>query len=624
MKKVYLSLLLLGVSAGASQAQLNSKPYTFGDVNTESIKPTATQEAPKALGVEIWADDFDATTNWVIDNDGQTDPAYGWSIDGTVDGWWSTNGINSTSGPGFAELSNGTSPSNPNNSALDVTYTMTSVTLDIPNLPGNTSNTDQVTLQFEEYGALFNDEQTVQISTDGGTTWEVIRDSRDHYEVLSAGGGSAYPNPQFVSINLAPYTTGSASQVQIRFAWTTAFPQVSTNPAVWITYGWFIDNVRIFTNPDNDIEAIDPYWGTAFLNYSMIPTTQIAPIDFTTIAFNNGLNTQTNVELNVDINNGAWTGVSQAATIPVGAYDSLVVSTQYTPAATPGNHAFTWEITQTEIDDVPSNNVIQGDAFDITDYIYAMDDDIVDGATGNSGFGWEKGNFFDIWADQDVYYIDIKLHSTTEVGSNVYGKIYQWDATSANTFADALFYVQQTEYHEVTQADLSQGVISLPLLAPTTLTSAINTYFVVAATDGDGGTTDDVQLATSGISPDGFSYFYAQDDDAWYLQPATPVVRLNFDGSAWGLNEATNVTALNIFPNPSTDVISVSFNVVDASDVTVEVLDMTGKVIETVSNASQVSGVQNSVVDIANYAAGMYMINIETKDGSVQRKFVKK
>lgn len=622
MKKVYLSFLLVGITAGV-QAQLNTKPYTFGEVNQASIKPTETQNpAPKAVGVEIWADEFNDASNWTIDNDGQAGGAFGWTIDAVNDGWWSQNGINSTSGGGYAELSNGDAQAG--TQELDVTYTMTSISLDIPNLPNNTANTDQVTLQFEQYGALFNDEQLIQISTDGGTTWETMRDNRDYYEVLSASGGSPYPNPDLISINLAPYITGNANNVQIRFQWTTAFPQFSTNSAVWITYGWYIDDVRIFTNPDNDIEAYDSYWGTAFLNYSKIPTTQIQPIEFVTRVFNNGLNDQTNVSLEVDVNNGFWTGASAPVTVPVGASDSIFTATQYTPAATPGTHAFTWTVTQTEVDDVPSNNDLPGDEFEITDYIYAMDDDVIDGSSGNSGFGWEKGNFYDIWVDQDAYYIDIKLHNSTEVGSTVYGKIYKWDASNATTFADAIFYVQQTIYHEVTAQDLNNGVISLPLLSPTTLTAADNTYFVVAATDGDGGTTDDVQIATSGVSPDGFSYFYAADDDAWYLQPATPVVRLNFDGTAWGLNEATNVSALNVYPNPSTDEVNVSFNVNDASDVLVEVLDVTGKVIEVVADNAMVSGLQNSTIDVTDYAAGMYMINIETKEGSVQRKFVKK
>lgn len=623
MKKVYLSLFIAGFAASASYAQLNTKPYVFGEVNEDSIKPTQTQNEGKALGVEIWADEFNDGTNWTIDNDGQPGGAFGWSIDAVNDGWWSTAGITSTSGGGFAELSNGDAQAG--TQEINVTYTMTSVSLDIPNLPGNTANTDQATLQFEQYGAIFNDEQTVEISTDGGNTWEIMRANRDFYSVLSAGGGSAMPNPDLISINLAPYITGNANNVQIRFVWTTAFPG-NTQPGAWITYGWYIDDVRIFTNPDNDITAFDSYWGTAGLNYSRIPTSQIAPIDFATFVFNNGLNMQTGVRLEVDVNNGLWTGSSTPTGVQVGASDSIGTTTQFTPAATPGtNYAFTWEVTQNETDDVPANNMLMGDSFDVTEFDYAMDDDVIDGSTGNGGFGYEKGNFYDVWADETAYAIQIKLANTTEVGSTVYGKVYRWDPSNATTFADALFFEQQTDFYEVTQADLAGGLITLPLIAPTNLTAANNTYFVVAVTDGDGGATDDVQLATSGISPTGFSYFYAADDDAWYLQPQTPIVRLSFDPAYnIGLDELSSLTGLNVFPNPASDEVNVSFNINDASDVTVEVLDLTGKVMETVVNAANVTGVQNAAINIAGYAAGMYVINVTTNEGSIQRKFVKK
>ncbi|GAB5416949.1 MAG: hypothetical protein Crog4KO_18160 [Crocinitomicaceae bacterium] len=624
MKKVYLSLLLAGFATSASFAQLNTKPYKFGEVaNEASIKPTQTQAQAKALGVEIWADEFNDGTNWVIDNDGQPGGAFGWTIDAVNDGWWSTAGISSTSGGGFAELSNGDAQAG--TQALDVTYTMTSISLDIPNLPGNTSNTDQATLQFEQYGAVFNDEQTIQISTDGGTTWEIMRDNRDHYSVLSAGGGDPMPNPDLISINLAPYITGSANNVQIRFQWTTAFPQSAQNSAVWITYGWYIDDVRIFTNPDNDVTQGDNFWGTFGLNYSRIPTTQVAPIEFTTEAINQGLNTQTDVTLNVDVNSGAWTGSSTPVDIAVGDTSVLTTTTEYTPAATVGSHSFTWQIDQNETDDVPTNNVLAGDAFDVTEYDYAMDDDVIDGSTGNAGEGFEKGNFYDIWADQTAYAIQTKIASNAQAGSIVYGKIYQWVPAGAADFASALVFVQQTDFYEIQQSDLAGGLLTLPLLSPTALNASDTTYFVVVASDGDGGATDDVQIATSGISPTGFSYFYAADDDNWYLQPQTPIVRLSFDPAFnIGLEELSNVSALNVFPNPAADEVSVSFNVTASSDVTVEVLDMTGKVLETVMDAANVTGTQNSSVNITDYAAGMYMVNITTNQGSIQRKFVKK
>lgn len=624
MKKVYLSFLLAGFAATASYAQLNTKQLASGEVTNEaSMKPTQTQSQAKALGVEIWADDFSGTsTNWVLDNDGQPGGAFGWSIDAVNDGWWSTAGITSTSGGGYAELSNGDAQAG--TQEINVTYTMTSISLDIPNLPGNTANTDQATLQFEQYGAVFNDEQTIEISTDGGSTWTIMRANRDFYSVLSAGGGDPMPNPDLISINLAPYITGNASDVQLRFVWTTAFPG-NSQPGAWITYGWYIDDVAIFTNPDNDITSVEPFWGSVGLNYSRIPTTQVAPIDFTSFAFNNGLNTQTDVTLTVDVDNGGWIGSSTPVDIAVGGTDSLFTTTSFTPPATIGSHSFTWEITQNETDDVPTNNVIAGDAFDITAYDYAMDDDVIDGSTGNGGFGWEKGNFYDVFADQTAYAIQIKLANNTEVGSQVYGKIYRWDPTNATTFADAIFFEQQTDYYEVTQADLAGGLITLPLLVPTALNSTDLSYFVVAATDGDGGTTDDVQLATSGVSPNAFSRFYAADDDQWYLQPQTPIVRLSFDPAFnIGLDELSNLSALSVFPNPATDEVSVSFDVTDATDLTVEVLDLAGKVLETVVDAANVTGSQNAAVNITDYAAGMYVINITTNEGSIQRKFVKK
>ena len=55
----------------------------------------------------IWESDFTDPTLWTLDNSGQNGGAFGWSIDAAVDGWWSTNGISSTSGGNYAELSNG-------------------------------------------------------------------------------------------------------------------------------------------------------------------------------------------------------------------------------------------------------------------------------------------------------------------------------------------------------------------------------------------------------------------------------------------------------------------------------------------------------------------------------------
>ena len=201
MKKIYLSALVLAAGLTNINAQIQQQPLRFDNLtnNLNPVKPNP-HDVTKAVGVTIYTNNFDNPTDWTIDNDGQAGGAFGWSIDATSNGWWSTSGINSTSGGNYAELSNGNAQQG--TQALGVTYTLTLANpINIPALPLNTGMSDQVTLQFEQYGALFNDEQTVQISVDGGMNWIIVRDNRDYYSVLSQSGGSAYPNQDFLFLH---------------------------------------------------------------------------------------------------------------------------------------------------------------------------------------------------------------------------------------------------------------------------------------------------------------------------------------------------------------------------------------------------------------------------------------
>jgi len=267
MKKIYLSFFLAGIGYSVS-AQFAQKPITANDVVRTAPKEAAKVPAAKALGTVIWSNDFSTTTDWVIDNDGQTGATYGWSIDAVRDGWWApSSAIASVSEGNFAELTNGiyangvwTVPQ-----ALDVVYTMTTAAP----IPLSSTN---VTLEFLQFGARFNDLQEIQVSTDG-TTFFTVGDNLDK-EVLSAAGGAAYSNPDLKSINLATLIPG-ATQLWLRFRWTTNFPSAATNPNVWVTYGWYIDDVTLTTNPDYDLDVVSSYWGTAYLNYYQICTDRL-------------------------------------------------------------------------------------------------------------------------------------------------------------------------------------------------------------------------------------------------------------------------------------------------------------------------------------------------------------
>ena len=78
------------------------------------------------------------------------------------------------------------------------------------------AGSNQLTLQFEQYGARFNDLQEISISTDG-VIFTPIGNNLDQ-PVLSASGGSAYSNPQMKQINLYPFLTQINDPIWIRFS----------------------------------------------------------------------------------------------------------------------------------------------------------------------------------------------------------------------------------------------------------------------------------------------------------------------------------------------------------------------------------------------------------------------
>ena len=236
MKRKILLLCLIVISS-TSWSQNDLKLPTMDELLSEG-KQSFTQPLEKDLGITIWSDNFDDPATWTINNDGLGGVGYGWDINDMSEGWWSSNGINSSSGGNYAELSNGDATTG--SQELDVVLTMTTTDpIDVIALGG----TNQVTLEFEQFGARFNDLQQISISTDG-VEFFPVGDNLDK-SVLSQSGGSAYDNPDLKQINLGTVLTPTNDPIWIRFTWTTNYPSASTNPNVWITYGWYIDDVKL-------------------------------------------------------------------------------------------------------------------------------------------------------------------------------------------------------------------------------------------------------------------------------------------------------------------------------------------------------------------------------------------
>ena len=606
MKKVLLSAVVFATSMFA-HAQKAPKLETFQDLVKAPMHAGPIESNEKSLGVTIWSDDFSTPANWVLDNSGQTGIDFGWNINNVSDGWWSTAGINSTSGGNYAELVNGDAQAA--TQALNVVYKMTTANpINVATLGGS----NQISLQFKQYGARFNDLQEMLISTDG-TTWQSVGDNLDK-SVLSASGGSAYTNPDSKSVNLAPFLTGAPTQLWIRFQWTTNYPSSATNPNVWITYGWYIDDVKLVTNPTNDLVVTGSDWGSVGLHYYQIPTSQVAPIDFSADIFNGGVNSQPNVKLNVNVNSGAFVGSSAPATIVSLDTLNVTVTTQFTPAATVGAYTVTRNITSDSTDDVSANNAMSNITFNVSNFIYARDNNVVSGSTSNGTSGFETGNLYDIFQDALLKAINTRLPSGTSgatVGTEIYARLYSIDPTTGD-------FVYESESAPLTLAANNLNTNLVIELEPYVNVTAGTTYLAVV-----GSYTSGLKVSNAGTSPAQTSFLLDGNDivaSTLFYQTSTPYVRLNFD-PVLGTDEIEQVQQAVIMPNPSNGVASLQFELLNASDVTVTVLDVAGKEVQnTVLN--QLNSVFHNVsLESAKWNSGVYFVNIASNVTVLTKKF---
>ncbi len=603
--------LLLFVSAIASVAYAQKAPriQTFQELVRAPKEATHAISEDKILGVTLWSDDFANPANWTLDNSGQGGIDFGWNINSSSDGWWAASGISSTSGGNYAELVNGDPTASPATQALNVVYTMTTAQpIDIAALGGN----NQVSLQFQQYGARFNDLQEIQISTDG-VTFVTVGDNLDK-PVLSSAGGSAYANPDTKIINLATFLTAIPSPIWVRFSWTTNYPGSATNPNVWVTYGWYIDDVKIVTNPTNDLSVTSTYWGSIGLPYYQIPDEQVTEIGFSADVFNGGVNTQSNVKLNINANSGAWTGSS--APISINSLDTTTIelTTFYTPPATPGNISISRSITADSTDDIPTNNAMTNIDFAVTDFIYARDNGTASGSTSNGTDGFESGNLFDIFQDATLKAINVRLPggaSGATVGTEIFVKLYSVDATTGD-------FVFESESAPFVLASNNLNVNLVLELEPYVDVFAGTTYLAVVGSYSSG-----LKVSNAGKSEPQTTFFLDMADNTWYYSTNTPMVRMNFD-PILNVAEQTEISQAVVLPNPTTANASLRFDLQNTADVTVVVTDVAGKIMQSNAMNQLSAGAQEITLSAEQWAAGIYTVRITSNGNALTKKFVKR
>ncbi len=562
------------------------------------VKTSSNTGAAKAVGATLWESDFsESPAIWAIGTSGQgtfqigsgsTDMAD--YMGGPMASTTAANGFVYFDGIGFLLAAN-VDPQN------------TWVTTEAIDFTGN----QYAEISFEQRYRKFNTDVTyVEFSADGGTTWTstIIN---DQYETN---------DPAVQNTLSMVFDVNNAASGVFRFRWEN--PSDDNNYGSG--YGWAIDDVKVRELSDYDLVYTYGLHHTEMYQYSQIPTTQIAPIVVRAGVRNDGSQDLTNVKL---VLGGDVTAESPAITLPALQVDTLEVT--FTPSATVGAYTVTREITMDEVDDNPINNPAPDFSYGITTHTYAVDKGapFSDFPLTSLSFGGTPavvegiGTSYDIIANQALHGVDFRFFTGAAVGAEVYAEVYEYntEATSAaQLWNGPIGFSNMFTLEDVAQIDQIQ---TLQLVNPVNL-QAGKTYLALIHLSG----TQTVKLAAGGTGSTPQGWLKVQGTQGWGTFTAIPVVRMNFDPTLSIEDNTEAVSGVTVFPNPATDKVNVEFNLKNASDVSVEVTDITGKVVETLSLTNASVGANTAELNVSNYATGMYSVVVKSNDASVTKKLV--
>ncbi|MGB1315365.1 MAG: PKD domain-containing protein, partial [Chitinophagales bacterium] len=89
-----------------------------------------------------------------------------------------------------------------------------------------------------------------------------------------------------------------------------------------------------------------------------------------------------------------------------------------------------------------------------------------------------------------------------------------------------------------------------------------------------------------------------------------------------GINEIDFTNGINVFPNPVSDVLNISFELNSAQDAVVELVSIDGRIVSSVSSNN--TTVVNEAINTSKLSTGMYILNVTTDEGKFTKNIMVK
>ena len=670
MKKVYLTIL--GIAAlTSSYAQKNYTTHEFGlKTKKENVAKTKTpvnvtvkknNYVAKAV-TAVWTEEFEPTsaltTSKGVWTTGRANGSY-WSF-GTTHPWapsW-TDGLTGS----FLKWDSYTPIDASNGGAGEAVFATTSVDGEIisPIIDLSALSTG-VVLSFKTetmYCCNANEfPYNIAVSEDGGTTWSTPIN-------IDFGVDRNVPTedvakPMNVTVDLSSLTSNTTSQTKIKFIWTGVNTDINgqKNSHYW----WLIDDLSIYEKLSYDL-AVEKVWLNDIVNgfeHTDIPKTLAGPLTVQAKLKNYGLSLPTNIKVKVTVlsstdvqiatatggtlkNNFAIssdtitfaTGIDLSGVdFPFGTYKVKVEVTSNTPETNIDNDTLTRQLRISDF-------YLGQNVFEQGLTIESIGQSSVPLATASGEMKF--GNIMSIPASItsiDLHGLEIKYAKNTNypvTTGEIAVEVYEYNPNAA-TFNAAFTDLLVQRYYNITAADV-------PTTNNSIVTKLLN-FHQPASGDANavtlqGGKNYAVVVYHTGGS-DHFSYLVNTTDDdnssviwgdfgsnpgnSWFVNGKQILTRLSFDETL-GIEtiESNSISASNLFPNPTTGSTAVNYTLDNASEVSINVVDVAGKVVYSSTEGTQVAGKHTSTIDASSFNTGVYYVTVSTNDSQVTKKLIKK
>lgn len=616
MKKTYLMVAGAILSTVGSYAQISSEQaYLPFQKENQTAREIGLRSDHRDPGSPIVMDDFSDSENWLIYSKVGTDPE--WQIvteeppalDGFIGDMASTTEAN-----GFG--------------VFDGIQFLTDDITGVPEqdayleyaFPINCTGIAGVILEFEQAYRAFNRDQTIVEVT--ATTWD--EGEFVAYELNTEESTNGPTIQEKVTINITDIASGESS-VKIRFRWL----ETSLEDGVGAGYAWMVDDLLVREAWDHDQQITASYhrsglgqYMTNGMEYYMIPPSQLTDITFIGETQSMAGLEQVNAKLNVDVVGGAgYSGTSDLFDLPVADADSVSCNDTFTPTLE-GDYDVTYYFDSDGVEEETGNDSLY-DQFTVTNseqkFAYSRDNGFssssISNVTSNTSMPLLIGNVMDIFGEDQIGCVDVVISdAATNVGQIIFVQVMIWEG-------DEFVYADQSDDHVITDGE-NGGPITLYIEDPIAVSPG-QTILVLAGHYG-GDSEVEFRMAQPVEEQTVLGYTSGETDPFFLQEPSAIMIRpLMVPHGDLGDNaQGLNFTIGQNLPNPFGAQTVINYELNAAAEVSVEIVDASGKIVKTINNGIQSAGTYTIDLDASEFAEGVYFYSFNVGGEKVTKRMV--